>query len=203
MIINASVYDIRSYAPATSDQFFFDANSIIWLTYSNASVGAHPYQVDCYPEFYSKVLKANKNGVFLASSTFAEVMHVIERMERDIAQGKYSLAKKPSSKDFRSNYGTDWQSCLRELQNASNFMKKMKTNDTKIDDDLNNFVISQMAISPVDSYDCYLVGTMKRSKVLKVVSDDCDIATFDGINMYTANAHVISAAKAQGKFCTV
>ena len=50
-----------------------------------------------------------------------------------------------------------------------------------------------------DPPDAMLVAAAKRSSILDIVSDDCDLITFDGICVYTANRNAVNAARGAGK----
>ena len=56
--------------------------------------------------------------------------------------------------------------------------------------------------STCDFNDAILVARANRAGIPRIISDDADLASFDGITLYTANRSVIEAARMAGKLVT-
>jgi hypothetical protein len=60
-------------------------------------------------------------------------------------------------------------------------------------------VIKRLKDCSVDGYDVFFLEAMKLANISKVVTDDADFGTVEGINVYTCNQTLISEAKNQGR----
>jgi hypothetical protein len=54
----------------------------------------------------------------------------------------------------------------------------------------------------VHTNDLFILKHIKKHGVVQVIMDDGDFATVAGIQVFTANRNVISAARSQGKLLT-
>lgn len=62
--------------------------------------------------------------------------------------------------------------------------------------------LGRLQTEKVDGYDLFILESMKTHGVAQVITDDGDFATVPGIQVFTGNQNVITAALAQGKLIT-
>ena len=84
--IAADVVDIQTDTPKKDDKFFIDTNVWFWMTYTQASNSARHYQITNYPSYVNSILDAG-GSVYQNGLSFAELAHLIEKTELDIALG--------------------------------------------------------------------------------------------------------------------
>jgi len=201
MIINSDVFDIVRYEPITSDQFFVDTNVLFWSSYTHASIAcSKAYQATNYPNFILKVVNTCKaTGLYYSSINVSELAHVVEKSERDLF-AKNNGIDSLHLKTFRNTYPEEWKKFKDEMNNVvMPYIHQFNEKDIKVDKDLNDSMLKQMTANSVDAYDCYMVSTMKKCKILKIITDDSDLVKFNDLEVYTSNLSVIDAARAQGK----
>jgi hypothetical protein len=68
-----------------------------------------------------------------------------------------------------------------------------------IDETTTDAALSRFKTEKVDGYDLFMLEGMKKNSVVQIITDDGDFATVPGIQVFTANRNVISAARNQGK----
>jgi len=68
-------------------------------------------------------------------------------------------------------------------------------------DDLQHHSLQEWRMSSGDFSDAIMVASARQAGIPWILSDDMDLATFDGITLYTANHQTIAAASAAGKLC--
>src|SRR5258708_3747505 len=98
--VNATVVDLTSDSPRTTDKFFIDSNVWFWVGYTKASLSARPYQIRSYPNYLSQALTIGST-LYKCTLSFAELAHQVEQKEWDIFKAK---TPSPYLKDFRHNF---------------------------------------------------------------------------------------------------
>lgn len=196
--IRANIIDITLDQPKHGESFYIDTNVWFWLTYTKASLHGvcRPYQINTYPVYANKALAINC-PVYSAGFNLAELMHVIEKNEHKITQSIYGHS---SIKDFRhgnnaarSDVGKEVDAACRQVMSLSTLM------DVDLDSSFIASTISNFNSFQVDGYDLMTIEALNRYGVDNIITDDCDFATAANMNIFTANANLISAAAAQGK----
>ena len=85
--VEADVIDIRTDTPQPSDEFLVDTNVWYWMTYTRTSLGAsppHTTQLTDYPNYINQAL-SNSSRLRVCGLAFAELLHLIEKTEREIS----------------------------------------------------------------------------------------------------------------------
>lgn len=197
--IRADVVDIRQDLPKPSDAFLVDTNVWYWMTYHRASQSGQPprgYQTRDYPAYISKAISAKAQlrhcGLFLA-----ELAHLIERTEREI----FIRSNGPvGTKEYRHNHPAERTNVVAEIQAAWGQVKTMaKPIDILVDEPATNVALTRLQTHPLDGYDLFILEAISRTGIIQVITDDGDYATVPGIQVFTSNHPVITAARNQGR----
>jgi predicted nucleic acid-binding protein len=207
-IIQAQVIDITVDSPKPEDVFLVDTNVWYWMTYSRASQSVRPpaqYQSTNYPSYTNAVLAVGAK-IFQSGLTLAELTHLIERAEFEIfAVANPGIFPDPKkfNKDFRHSHNTEHSQVVAEVQAAwSQITALADPLALTIDAHTTKAALNRFQAEKVDGYDLFMLEAMKNHGVLQVITDDGDFATVAGIQVFTANRNVISAARSQGKLLT-
>jgi predicted nucleic acid-binding protein len=199
--IQAEVIDLRSDRPQSSDSFLVDTNVWYWLTYSRASQSGHPpksYQLNRYPAYMGKAQSANAKLLHCGLS-LAELAHLIEKTEREIFNRASGLSI--SNKEYRHNYPT--QRTTRVVAKVERAWERVKAIsdplNLSVDESTTNAALVRFKTQLLDGYDLFILESMTRAGIFQVITDDGDFATVPGIQVFTANQNVITAAGNQGK----
>jgi hypothetical protein len=67
-----------------------------------------------------------------------------------------------------------------------------------IDDAATDAALARLSTQQVDGYDLFLLEAMSTAGVKQVQTDDGDYCTVPGIEVFTANARVVAAARTAG-----
>lgn len=71
-----------------------------------------------------------------------------------------------------------------------------------IDATITSAALNRFQTEKVDGYDLFILESMKNKGVVQIITDDGDFASVQGIQVFTANKNVITAATNQGKLLT-
>ena len=154
----------------------------------NGLIFTHPFVKIC-----------KKTGLYYCSITLSEVLHVVEKSEKNLFCSNNSLSD-ISLKTFREKYLADWQKYCDEVNNIIvPMLKQFNEITTKVDSSINDSMLKQITSNRVDAYDCYMVATWKQTHRQKIITDDKDIARFNDIEVYTANESLLELAKTHRK----
>ena len=194
--IQADVIDITSDTPQQTDNFFVDSNVWYWLTYSNASYSAIPYQIREYPAYIQQAIRT-KSSLFRCGLSLAELAHIIEKTERDIFNNPTQRAK---PKEFRHNYPAERTNVVQEIQIAWATVKELATPvEILINKECTDSVASKFDSCKVDGYDLFMLEAIHNVGITQVLTDDGDFVTFPGIQVFTCNRNIIQSARSQNK----
>ncbi|HEY9634245.1 MAG TPA: hypothetical protein V6D14_12600 [Coleofasciculaceae cyanobacterium] len=199
--IQAEVVALRSDSPQSSDSFLVDSNVWYWLTYSRASQSVNPpkpYQLNHYPAY---ILKAQSASAKLLHSglSLAELAHLIEKTEREIFIRASGLSI--NNKEYRHNYPTERTTrVVAEVEDAWEQVKAIADPlNLSVDESTTNAALVRFKTQLLDGYDLFILESMTRAGIFQVITDDGDFATVPGIQVFTANQNLITAARNQGK----
>lgn len=199
--IHADVIDIRQDLPKPDDVFLVDTNAWYWLTYTRASQGDQPpksYKVNDYTSYISKALSA-KSQLHRCGLSLAELAHLIERTELEIFS-KASGFDKNKKKEFRHNHPTERTHVIAEIQAAWGLVEIMsQTVDIQINKHTTDTALSRLSTQILDGYDLFILESIMKAGIAKVITDDGDFATVPDILVFTSNTNVLQAARTQGK----
>jgi predicted nucleic acid-binding protein len=194
-IIQAQVVDVTVDTPKSEDVFLVDTNVWYWLTYPNA-ISFIPSQLSEYPGYLNKAL-GTKSRIHHSGLSLAELAHLIERTEREIYEKAFGKIK---LKEYRHNLVGERSRVFSEIQAAWSQVTALADPLTlTINAPTTNAALSRFQTEKVDGYDLFILEAMKNHGVVQVITDDGDFATVSGIQVFTANRDVISAARSQGK----
>lgn len=199
--IKADVIDLRNDTPQQNDLFLVDSNVWYWTTYSRADqADARPrtYQINDYPIYISKALSV-KSTLLRCGLSLAELSHLIEKTELEIFS-RTTRFDKNKKKEFRHNNTSQRANVVTEVQTAWDQVKSMsQIVELQIDDTNTDAALSRFSTQPLDGYDLFILEAISCAGVVKVITDDGDYVTVPGIQVFTANQNVITAAQNQGK----
>lgn len=199
--IKADVIDLRNDTPQQNDLFLVDSNVWYWTTYSRADqADARPrtYQINDYPIYISKALSV-KSTLLRCGLSLAELSHLIEKTELEIFSRTTGFDKN-KKKEFRHNNTSQRANVVTEVQTAWDQVKSMsQIVELQIDDTNTDAALSRFSTQPLDGYDLFILEAISCAGVVKVITDDGDYVTVPGIQVFTANQNVITAAQNQGK----
>jgi predicted nucleic acid-binding protein len=194
--VQAEVVDIQSDTPKQDDIFLVDTNVWYWLTYTKASTSAQAYQITAYPSYLAKAISAQALLLYCGLS-LAELAHNIEQTERNI----FSATLK--SKEYRHNYPEQRSNVVAEVEAAWNQVTSIAAStEITVDETTTNASLTRFQTQPLDGYDLLILEAMAQAGTVKVITDDGDYVTVPGIQVFTANYNVITAARNQGKLLT-
>ena len=199
--IQADIVDIQQDTPKPDDVFLVDTNVWYWLSYTRASQGDQPpksYKVNDYTSYISKALSA-KSQLHRCGLSLAELAHLIEKTELEIFS-KASGFDKNKKKEFRHNHPTERTHVVTEIQAAWGLVENMsQTVDIQINKHTTDTALSRLSTQILDGYDLFILESIMKAGIVKVITDDGDFATVPDILVFTSNPSVIQAARAQGK----
>ncbi len=194
--VKAEVVNIQFDTPQKDDIFLVDTNVWYWLTYTQASTSALPYQINDYPAYLTKIISAQ--GLLLyCGLSLAELAHNIEQAEQRI----FSTTLQP--KEYRHNEPTERANVVAEVIAAWGQVTSIAVStDVTIDETTTNASLTRFQTQLLDGYDLLILEAMDKAGVVQVITDDGDYVTVPGIKVFTANRNVITAARNQGKLIT-
>ena len=195
-IIQAEVVDITGDTPRAEDAFLVDTNVWYWMTYTRASQSAIQYQTTNYPAYTNAALAAGAR-IYQSGLSLAELTHLIEKAEREIYERTNGQI---GTKEYRHNFPGERTQVITEIQSAwSQVVNLADPLVSAIDNQTANAALARFQTEKVDGYDLFILESMKNHSVVQVITDDGDFATVSGIQVFTANRNVITAARNQGK----
>ncbi len=197
--VHADVIDIRTDTPQPTDGFLVNTNVWYWLVYTRASMGSNPprtRQLTDYPVYINQALA---NGAQLRSCglTMAEIVHLIEKTEREIYNAATAFVP---TKEFRHNFPAERRNVVSEVRSAWAQVTLLASSiEANVNDVMTNAAVLRFQAEALDGYDLFLLEAATASGVGQVITDDGDFCGVRGIQMFTSNQGVLSAAQAQGK----
>lgn len=203
--VQAQVIDISVDTPKSEDVFLVDTNVWYWMTYTRASQSVRrpaQYQSTSYPSYTNAALGAGAR-IFQSGLTLAELTHLIERAEFEIfAMANPGIFPNPKNfnKDFRHSCNAEHAQVVAEIQSAWSQVTSLADPLTlTIDAPTTAAALNRLHTEKVDGYDLFILEAMEHHGVVQLITDDGDFATVPGIQVFTANRNVISAARKQSK----
>lgn len=188
--------DIRADQPKESDVFWLDTNVLIKLAYAKYPAARLPD----YPRFLKQAL-GRKSTLQITGLVQAEMIHVIEKAELET----YNLANGTTLtlKEFRHDYALERAAVVSEIEVAWDIASTIAViQPISIDATATVHAMDAIKTAALDGYDLFQADLMFAGGQNKMLSDDGDFATMDGIILFTANTRVIRAARAAGKLVT-
>ena len=206
--IQADVVDISIDRPWNTDAFLVDTNVWYWMTYSRASQCLRPparYQTSNYPSYTNAALSIGAR-IFQSGLSLAELTHLIEKAEYEIfARANPVIFPDPNrfNKNFRHDRNKEREQVVSEIKAAWAQVDDLAEPLTVvIEESVTKAALSHLQTEKVDGYDLFILESMEKHGVKKIITDDGDFATVSDIQVFTANHNVIQAARSQGKLIT-
>jgi predicted nucleic acid-binding protein len=192
--VEAKVVDITIDNPKPTDKFLVDTNVWYWLTYPPASSSARPYQIKRYPKYIELSVVATSE-LYCSGLTLAELAHLIEKAEQGIFSSSVRL------KEYRHNYPSERAKVVAQVQAAWDSICPSYASqiDCSINGSTVNAALKRFQTQALDGYDLFILESMQQHSLTQVITDDGDYVTVPGIQVFTANPNVITAARSQGK----
>ena len=197
--IRADVVDIRTDTPTDEDVFLVDTNVWFWMTYTRASMGGRPNQLQDYPDYLSKALSA-KASLTNCGLSLSELAHRIEITEFEVYCASHGRTGK---KEFRHNYPSQRNNVVAEIESVWGQVDNMSDTLTlTVDAGSAGSAMKRFHSHPLDGYDLFMLEAMNTAGVVQILTDDGDFAEIPNIVLFTANRRVINAARDCGKLIT-
>jgi hypothetical protein len=196
--VEAEVIDIQSDRPRAADAMLVDSNVWFWMTYSGPGIG-NDWRARGYSSYLRSARRA-KAKVYRCGLSVAELAHLIEDIAYEIFQQTHAGERK---KEFRNNYPAERAGIITDVQNAWRIVKSLATPlELVIDEPTTTAALGRLSTELLDGYDLFMAEAIAAAGVTQVLTDDGDFCTVHGIQVFTANRHVLEAARAQGKLRT-
>ena len=200
--VRADVIDIQQDNPRKEDIFLVDTNVWYWQTYTQASILSKPYnqyQTQQYPSYLNKALSANALLSYCGLSLM-ELVHNIERSERQVSIGQGAIPNNTKPKEYRHNYPQERANVVSEIQLACSQVRSIAVEVTvSVESLVVNSALNRLQTQLLDGYDLLILEAMKGANINSIITDDGDYVTVPDIKVFTANRNVIIAARNQGK----
>jgi predicted nucleic acid-binding protein len=191
--IQAEVIDIQSDLPKSDDIFLVDTNVWYWLTYTNASISAVPYQINSYSSYIAQAI-SNNSLLLYSGLSLSELAHNIEQTERQI------FSSTIKAKEYRHNYPTERANVVAEIETAWNQVTSIAVSaDINIDEKITQNTLKRFSNQLLDGYDLMILEIMNKANIKQIITDDGDYVTVPNLQVFTANRNVITTARNQGK----
>lgn len=125
--------------------------------------------------------------------------HLIEKTEFEIFANANSFDKN-KKKEFRHNHPKERANVVAEIQAAWGLVETMtQTIDIQINKLTTDDALSRLSTQILDGYDLFILESIMKAGIVKIITDDGDFSTVPNILVFTSNVNVIQAAKVQGK----
>jgi predicted nucleic acid-binding protein len=209
-LVKAQVVDIQDRRNAPPQRVALDANVLYFVFYPSfgqlKSVGArvpHGYQTGEYQKWFGRV-KSAKGEFFVSDVTLWELIQLVETAELETLFRTDPHAPPDaefSRKDARYSYSGQ---LVTVRQTAIDVAQQILKNASLLPAFANQLDGLQRATqtwrsSFADACDAVLVANAKYASIPHILTDDADLATIDGMTVYTANKRLIEAARTAGK----
>lgn len=225
MKVRANIVDIREdiNSPRSNDNFLVDSNVWIWFSYHrihNSQYGPHWYQKEYYPSYIEQAIEQDAS-LFHCELSLSELANRIENTELELFCNEHSIIddskihEKQKLRQFVANIGNQWRKKLKFFRHncplmRSEVVKEIRNSwsqvqlasgslQTQLCEPFANNALGELQNRCVDAYDLLLIQGAIDKDVRKVITDDKDFVTVEGIVVYTANRTIIDLANSQGK----
>lgn len=225
MEIRANIVDIREdiNSPRSNDNFLVDSNVWIWVCYHrihNSQRGPRWYQKKYYPSYIEQAIEQDAS-LFHCELSLSELANRIENTELELFCSEYStiehskISEKEKLRQFVANADNQWRKRLKFFRHncplmRSEVVKQIRNSwsqvqlasdslQTQLCEPFANNALCELQNRGVDAYDLLLIQGAIDKNVRKVITDDKDFVTVEGIEVYTANKTIIDMAESKGR----
>lgn len=186
--------DINNYVSINTNKVFcLDTNVLYWYTYPRYGTVKSGVinQAQVYYDFVDKLV-SDGNPLYTSVYNISELLNVIEKNEYDIyttMHPEIPLTKK------------DYRRILTERESLKRIMKTTLANvkaickviDFEFSSKTMDLFVANLSDHRCDVFDYLILNHYVEINELNILSDDNDFATFEGINLYTANTKILEA----------
>ena len=203
-VVKADISNITQHTPRKDDRFLVDTNVLFWWFYPGALDVRELRKRDNYTNYLKKLRNA-KSKLCYTSASLIEIANVVEKTLYDQYKLTLAAGNQPASrKEFRHSYDDEreelidtvdamWES-IEKIAHCLDTTLTLKTN--------HHLLTSFMGDYRLDSYDYLYLQTMHDNHITRIITDDGDFSTIDGIEMYTDNTNIIEQAREQDRLRT-
>ena len=189
------IFDISAIEPSANDVFFVDTNVWYWLTYASSKTFLDPsqepqkYQTDSYPSFIQKAMDANSK-LYYSPLSLAELANTIERKEYeifDMFNATNNNGQRVHRKKFRK-IASERKGVVQEVDAAWAMITTIGNSlDCELTEKLSEDSLDTFKASMLDPYDSFFFEIMKLNGLNKIITDDIDFDSANGLEIFTAN----------------
>lgn len=197
--IHADIVDIAQTMPQGTDCFLVDSNVWLCMTYSNVGHSEPAWRGTVMSQYAGFVQKASAADakLYWCGLSLAELSHIIEKTEREIYA---TSVESIEPKEYRHNLPDERSRVVLEIKAVwGQVVSLAEPLTVSIDSSTTEAALGRLQTEKVDGYDFFILESMKNHGVVQVITDDGDFATVSGIQVFTANRHVLKSARIQGK----
>lgn len=194
--IKADVFNIQYDHPRRNDSFLIDTNVLYWFASPLGRENARVYQLEGYPPYIKNAL-SSRSSLLRCDLSMAELAHTIESDQRNVfirSNGRIT------TKQYRHNHVSERATVVNAVKGAWRVVESMsRPVEFSLSESLAQSALNKLSELPVDGYDVFILEALAEKGLNKVITDDGDFATVPGIQVFTCNRNVLSAAKDQGR----
>ena len=198
--IRARIVDIRQDTPQPDDHLLLDTNVCLWLSWSRVSEGqgrAKPYQLQQYPAFVHRALKA-QTALYHSAISYAEISHHIERSEYQLLANRHHALTR---KEFRQLKHRD--QVVRDIRSVWTAIRRISSIiPTPMDTQATLSVQQMLQALPLGPFDLFLVHALRLAGLTGIITDDMDFSFVPDLTVFTSNLAVINRARDTGHLYT-
>lgn len=201
--VRSEVINISSDNPVENDSFFVDTNVWYWLGYDRASLANSPPNTQAVQAYSDYIKKARDNNakLYWCGLQYAELSHLIEKVELEIYNSNLSNPLFP--KQFRHNYPRQRIRVIDHISSAWDVVESIgEPLLLNTDDPIMESVKNNIRRVELDGHDLFLVEAMCLHNVNKIITHDSDFVTVDGLEVYTINTSALNNARNARKLTT-
>lgn len=201
--IEATVIDIKSDTPKSTDRFFVDTN--VWLSayYPRATLSIQERERNAGVLTYIHKARQANAVLYRLGLSLSEVASAIEREESKSYFGFPVFITQNKIKQCRYDHPCVRKKTLEKIRRCWLKVKlASKSIDLPIDDTVTDDSLVSLQGFFLDGYDIFFYEAMKSNKTIQIITDDCDFATIPGVQVFTEAQGLIDEAITQEKILT-
>ena len=184
-----SIKDIKKFINLdTNRAYCLDTNILYWYFYPRANFNNTKEKEEIYYNFVDTLI-SDGNPICITSMNLTELINIIEKNEYDLYCKTHPNVSK---KEFR-NIESERKRVKNIIKaSVSSVYSNCKIYSVNITVDKVNEFVEKFNGNTTDIFDYISVEELKKMGNSYFVSDDQDLASIDGITLFTANKKVLS-----------
>jgi len=201
--IEATVIDIKSDTPKSTDRFFVDTNVWLFAYYPRATLNNQERLRNAGVLTYIDKARQANAVLYRLGLSLSEVANVIEREESKSYFQFPNYIPSKKIKEYRYEHLCERRKTLDKIRRCWLKVKLASQSiDLPIDDTVTDDSLVSLQGYFLDGYDIFFYEAMKSNNTIQIITDDCDFATIPGIQVFTESQGLIAEAIKQGKILT-